>query len=310
LTGRERGHAGWLYDLLARHFGDERVFRDVASMEPGLDFNEQIDAALKGCRVLLVIIGPSWLDASDLGGGRRLDDEDDVVRLEVARALGKEGMRVIRFSDDVDDLIKHLEPIVEDEPPAAPPSDDLSSLPPPVLPPPPADDLSRLPPPVAPPSGTDDLSRLPPPGSPGPSRDSGRVVELALIGPDWRESLSRSGRKEVSGVQVYPCPPAVVAEAVPVVLTEDAGLMLVPSDRARGVFEASTGMRVSMGPSSSWGERVAVTVTAVGDNATRVEVSSRFVVGVQVTGKKHHEENLAVVFDNLTRRLSTLAAAR
>ena len=35
--------AGRLYDRLADHFGQENIFMDVDSIEPGLDFIEVID---------------------------------------------------------------------------------------------------------------------------------------------------------------------------------------------------------------------------------------------------------------------------
>jgi hypothetical protein len=44
--------------------------------------------------VLLAIIGPTWLTAADERGGRRLDDPDDIVRLEIEAALTR-GVRVI-----------------------------------------------------------------------------------------------------------------------------------------------------------------------------------------------------------------------
>ena len=47
---------------------------DVATMEPGVDFAEEIFKAVAACRVLLVIIGPSWLTDVDARGQRRLDD--------------------------------------------------------------------------------------------------------------------------------------------------------------------------------------------------------------------------------------------
>ena len=56
-------------------------------IEPGADFGEVIERAVDGCAVLLAVIGPSWLSAADERGGRRLDDADDMVRLEIGAAL-------------------------------------------------------------------------------------------------------------------------------------------------------------------------------------------------------------------------------
>jgi hypothetical protein len=83
------GHAGRLYDRLAEHFGDERVFMDVR-MEPGVDFVEQIDDAVTHCDALLSLIGAQWLDMRDAQGRRRLDDPHDFARLEVESALARD----------------------------------------------------------------------------------------------------------------------------------------------------------------------------------------------------------------------------
>jgi hypothetical protein len=87
------GHAGRLYDRLAEHFGDERVFMDLR-MEPGVDFVETIDAAVTSCDALLSLIGAQWLDMRGSDGRRRLDDPDDFARMEVEAALARD-VRVI-----------------------------------------------------------------------------------------------------------------------------------------------------------------------------------------------------------------------
>src|SRR5215467_2804787 len=86
--------AGWLYDVLVSHFGADRVFKDVDSIEPGDDFAEVIGAAVGSCSVLLAVIGVGWLAAADDDGRRRLDDPSDLVRLEIETALQR-GIRVI-----------------------------------------------------------------------------------------------------------------------------------------------------------------------------------------------------------------------
>jgi hypothetical protein len=83
------GHAGRLYDRLAEHYGDERVFMDVR-MEPGVDFVDQIDEAVTHCDALLSLIGAQWLDMRDAHGRRRLDDPHDFARLEVESALARD----------------------------------------------------------------------------------------------------------------------------------------------------------------------------------------------------------------------------
>src|SRR5512132_3601954 len=87
------GYAGRLYDRLAAHFGDERVFMDVEGIEPGADFFDAIERAVGSCEALIVMIGNEWL-AVDSAGHRRLDDPADFVRIETATALTR-GIRVV-----------------------------------------------------------------------------------------------------------------------------------------------------------------------------------------------------------------------
>jgi hypothetical protein len=37
---KDAGHAGRLSDRLIEHFGPDRIFQDIDSIEPGADFNE------------------------------------------------------------------------------------------------------------------------------------------------------------------------------------------------------------------------------------------------------------------------------
>jgi hypothetical protein len=54
---------------------------------------QAIDRAVGHCDVLIALIGPHWLDASNMRG-RRLDDPHDLVRLEIQAALARD-IRVI-----------------------------------------------------------------------------------------------------------------------------------------------------------------------------------------------------------------------
>lgn len=80
------GHAGRLFDALSDHFAG-RLFMDVDTLEPGVDFVEAIEQAVGSCEVLIVVIGRDWLNIKDKAGCRRLDDPADFVRLEVESAL-------------------------------------------------------------------------------------------------------------------------------------------------------------------------------------------------------------------------------
>src|SRR5215203_4276625 len=80
------GHAGRLFDALSSGFSG-RLFMDVDTLEPGVDFVDAINNAVGACEVLLVVIGQEWLTIKDKSGLRRLDDPADFVRLEVESAL-------------------------------------------------------------------------------------------------------------------------------------------------------------------------------------------------------------------------------
>jgi hypothetical protein len=92
---QETNHlAGRLSDRLADRFGEAQVFIDVEAIEPGVDFTETIFRAVAACKVLLAVIGPAWLTVTDERGRRRLDDPDDIVRLEIEAGLTRD-VRVI-----------------------------------------------------------------------------------------------------------------------------------------------------------------------------------------------------------------------
>ena len=78
--------AGRLCDHLRSRFGDQAVFLDVASTRYGADFPQQINERLIHSDVVLVVIGPKWLEAGE-AGQRRIDQPRDFVRLEVETAL-------------------------------------------------------------------------------------------------------------------------------------------------------------------------------------------------------------------------------
>ena len=76
--------ASKLSDHLSLRFGDDIVFRDVDDLQPGMRWRREIDAALRGAEVVLVLIGPQWFAARQR---RRLADPKDVLRQEIATAL-------------------------------------------------------------------------------------------------------------------------------------------------------------------------------------------------------------------------------
>jgi hypothetical protein len=83
------GHAGRLNDALTTRFGADAVFQDVATIQPGEDFEGALTAAIEVSDVVLVVIGPSWGAARGAGAKGRLHDPDDYVRFEVSTALAR-----------------------------------------------------------------------------------------------------------------------------------------------------------------------------------------------------------------------------
>ncbi|HEY7622063.1 MAG TPA: toll/interleukin-1 receptor domain-containing protein [Solirubrobacteraceae bacterium] len=89
-----RGYAGRLQGDLSRRYTSEAVFRDI-EIPPGVDFAQHINMLIDHCNVVLVMIGNGWSDARDSKGARRLDKDEDWVRLEIERALARSNVEVI-----------------------------------------------------------------------------------------------------------------------------------------------------------------------------------------------------------------------
>lgn len=84
------GHAGRVHDWLAHEFGANLLFMDVDSIPLGSDFIKVLREEVGKCDTLLAVIGRHWLDARDAEGKRRLDNENDFVRVEIATALQRD----------------------------------------------------------------------------------------------------------------------------------------------------------------------------------------------------------------------------
>ena len=79
-----------LYNELREHFEDERIFKDINNIPPGMDFSQVLAKALDEAAVVLAIIGPEFIS----GSGTRLFDEADWVRQELALSLQR-NLRVV-----------------------------------------------------------------------------------------------------------------------------------------------------------------------------------------------------------------------
>lgn len=82
---------GRLFARLApRYLAEAEIFMDVEAIAAGADFVSKLKTSLEGCKICLVMIGPRWLTESNADGQRRIDDPEDLVRLEVAEALARD----------------------------------------------------------------------------------------------------------------------------------------------------------------------------------------------------------------------------
>jgi len=88
------GYAGALVRELQQTFNPNEVFMDISGIRGGEAFPEVIRRKIESADVMLVLIGPQWLDIRDHDGKRRLTEEGDYVRMEVALGL-KKGLRVV-----------------------------------------------------------------------------------------------------------------------------------------------------------------------------------------------------------------------
>ena len=78
------GHAGRLHDRLAHWFDADALFYDTAAILPGQAFPQRLADAIAAAKVVLVVIGPDWVEEINRRAGL---PETDHVRSEVAQAL-------------------------------------------------------------------------------------------------------------------------------------------------------------------------------------------------------------------------------
>jgi hypothetical protein len=81
--------AGRIYDRLRERFPKSKIFYDIDTLRAGEDFVEAIKKSVGFCDAFIAIIGKGWLDSSD-EKGRRIDNPDDFVRLEISAALERD----------------------------------------------------------------------------------------------------------------------------------------------------------------------------------------------------------------------------
>lgn len=89
-----RESVGRIHDYLRQGFEEEHLFLDVDRQAAGEDYRTVIGRALDAAEVVLVVIGVRWLAPAAADGGRRIDDPEDMVRIEIETALAR-GRRVV-----------------------------------------------------------------------------------------------------------------------------------------------------------------------------------------------------------------------
>lgn len=107
-TGDGEWAAALVKRELSARFGVDQVFYASQSIRLGEDFSREILSGLRRCEVLLALIGPRWVNATDREGVRRLDNPDDWVRREILEAF-QCGLRVIPV------LMDGIDPLREDD---------------------------------------------------------------------------------------------------------------------------------------------------------------------------------------------------
>src|SRR4029079_8005223 len=78
-----------LYDRLSHYFSPRVLFKDFNTIKAGEDYRKVINEALKKCHVLLVIIGKNWLNSRDENDRQRLQNPEDLLRIEIETALSR-----------------------------------------------------------------------------------------------------------------------------------------------------------------------------------------------------------------------------
>lgn len=111
--GADSHVTGRLHDRLEQSFGRDRLFMDVDSIPPGVDFVDYLDKQVGQCEAFLAVVGPGWIEALD-----RLKDPADFVRIEIEAVLKRPDIPIIPvLIDDIkmpkaDELPEQLHPFV------------------------------------------------------------------------------------------------------------------------------------------------------------------------------------------------------
>lgn len=79
--------AGRLQSTISQSLTALQPFQDVSSIKAGDQWPQKLKDALRDAEIVVVLIGPDWIRASDEYGIRRIDMANDWVRQEIAFAI-------------------------------------------------------------------------------------------------------------------------------------------------------------------------------------------------------------------------------
>src|SRR5262245_47295605 len=86
-----RYQARMIHAAFCKAIPRDHIFIDVDSIQPGANFRKILKDRVNQCEVLLALIGPGWIDASDpQTKQRRVDNPSDFVRIEISEALARD----------------------------------------------------------------------------------------------------------------------------------------------------------------------------------------------------------------------------
>jgi hypothetical protein len=98
-TGDSRGAAVLVSAFLSQRLGEDNVFLDGRSIEPGALFDHELLRRVWRSDVLVAVIGPNWLTAKTRGG-LDITHEDDWVRRELVEAFSHQVKVIPVLVDD------------------------------------------------------------------------------------------------------------------------------------------------------------------------------------------------------------------
>jgi hypothetical protein len=86
---------GRIYDRLVQAFEPDSVFKDVQDIHSGQNWQTVLQQEIERSDIILAVIGATWTTLTDEAGNRRITNDEDYVRLEVAHGLQDAGCTVI-----------------------------------------------------------------------------------------------------------------------------------------------------------------------------------------------------------------------